>query len=298
MKPIRFEGVYDPTIWKPVEGAEGYFVNMEGKVKGRRGRVLKQQDDKGYCKVCLSGVGHKKVHRLVAEAFIGNIPEGWVVNHIDYIRSNNSVCNLEICSQSYNIKHSQHRRKGLPKRSNIQIVDVSGWALSNLIPDTFVSEDGRVASLSRWGDYRILNQHIHGGYYCIQKVIKGVTYWQSVHRLVAEAFLPNTENLPIVNHLNENKLDNRVENLEWTSAKGNCLHGTKPKRISAAVSKGVIGGNPFMPMIYADSITSAGELLGKSGQSIGKSLRGDYITAYGYTWEWSSKVNLLQYHSS
>lgn len=47
MKPIRFEGVYDPTIWKPVEGAEGYFVNMEGKIKGRRGRVLKGTVDGG-----------------------------------------------------------------------------------------------------------------------------------------------------------------------------------------------------------------------------------------------------------
>lgn len=60
----------------------------------------------------------------------------------------------------------------------------------------------------------------------------GVSKDKYIHRLVAETFLPNSDNLTDVNHINENKHDNRVENLEWSSHVDNCNYGTRNERLS------------------------------------------------------------------
>ena len=62
----------------------------------------------------------------------------------------------------------------------------------------------------------------------------------SVHRLVAQAFIPNPNNLPMVNHKDENPSNNRVENLEWCDAKYNCNYGTRIKRIADKNSRPIV----------------------------------------------------------
>lgn len=68
-----------------------------------------------------------------------------------------------------------------------------------------------------------------------------LSWTMRIHRLVVMTFIPNPENLPQVNHKDENKLNNRVDNLEWCTAKYNNRYGTKLQRISESVSKSLLG---------------------------------------------------------
>ena len=62
---------------------------------------------------------------------------------------------------------------------------------------------------------RILKPEIRRGYYSVDLMKNGKRYKFRVHRLVAEAFVPNPDNLPQVNHKDEDRLNNIVSNLEW-----------------------------------------------------------------------------------
>lgn len=92
-----------------------------------------------------------------------------------------------------------------------------------------VSNWGRVKSL--WfGKEKILQPVKHkNGYLYVSLGRKKII---SIHRLVAEVFIPNPNNLPQINHKDEDKTNNRVENIEWCNCKYNINYGTHNKRVS------------------------------------------------------------------
>jgi hypothetical protein len=102
------------TIWKDVIGYEGHYqVSDSGNVISVKKTTYKFMrlfnNKQGYPRVTLSKNGKMKqvfVHRLVAKAFIGDIPEGYTVNHIDGNKTNNNLSNLEIVTYSENNLHA------------------------------------------------------------------------------------------------------------------------------------------------------------------------------------------------
>jgi hypothetical protein len=88
-----------------------------------------------------------------------------------------------------------------------------------------INREGKIISLHKRHHYKELAQKIdRAGYVTVKLSKKGKDSTQYVHRLIAKTFIPNLFDKPIVNHLNGNKLDNNVDNLEWVNHSENMTH--------------------------------------------------------------------------
>ena len=104
-------------------------------------------------------------------------------------------------------------------------------------PDYLITSHGRVFSL-KYGKMRELKSQINRyGYLSVLFSKNGKQYRKTIHRLVAQAFIPNPENKPEINHIDEDKTNNHVSNLEWMTHKENVNHGTRNERSGKAISK-------------------------------------------------------------
>lgn len=141
-----------------------------------------------------------------------------------------------------------------------------------------------------------MKQFMHDkGYKTVSLTKDGKTKMMFVHRIVAGAFLPNPDNLPMVNHKDEDKTNNFLENLEWCTAKYNCNYGTGIERHARKIRGresekrvAVIQRRPDGTFKRRfSSITEAARFMDGSTSAISKVCKGERSRAYGYLWEYA-----------
>lgn len=113
------------------------------------------------------------------------------------------------------------------------------------------------------------------GYYSVSLSKNNVVKQHLIHRLVAEAYIPNPRNKPQVNHKDEDKSNNALPNLEWMTAKENSNYGTRNKTISKKIYC------VELDKVF-ESLTSASKELGLFNGNISRVCSGRQHTTGGY----------------
>lgn len=185
----------------------------------------------------------------------------------------------------------------------LSLKDMDGevWKMIDGCNTHQISNYGRVKSLerplkNRGGSTRlsktcILKERVYTGYYKVSLFIEGKTKLVSVHRLVAKAFITNPNHYQIINHKNENKLDNRAINLEWCTTKYNVNYGTGKSR--SAMTRIETSGKRInqytkdgeLVMTYL-SATVVEKQTGFSYRGVWSACTGRQLTFQGYIWRY------------
>ena len=170
-----------------------------------------------------------------------------------------------------------------------------------------VSNLGRVMNLNYrgTGKAKLVESFDNGHGYLVVNLSKNEeTKKCYVHRLVAETFLENPNNLPEVNHKDENKTNNFVflnedgsvdkekSNLEWKSHKGNCNHGTRNKRVAKANTNGKRSKKVLQFTLTGEFIREFPSMAectrnGFNQRNVWSCCQGKRKSAYGFRWEYA-----------
>ena len=159
-----------------------------------------------------------------------------------------------------------------------------------------ISNLGRVKSLNynNTGREKIMKPSVDkDGYLFVRLCKNGKVKNFKVHRLVAQAFISNTNNYPQGNHKDENPSNNFVNNLEWCDAKYNSNYGTRTKRVAGKLAKKVLQIDKNTNEIISEfqSIMEVQRQLEISISHISEwcNNKPHHNTAYGYKWKYKEE---------
>jgi hypothetical protein len=154
-----------------------------------------------------------------------------------------------------------------------------------------VSNLGRVKSFHKWkrascpDEYILKSEPNNRGYHQVMLYKDGHRHKFLVHRLVASVFVPNPDNLPHINHIDEDISNNRASNLEWCTPLYNNCYGTAKFRAmitqAIPVSQKLINGQWLATYVSA---SVAQEITGISRKEINACIRRDLDSAGGFIW--------------
>ena len=166
------------------------------------------------------------------------------------------------------------------------LYQVSNFGRVKSLPRTIISQN-HFNFFQKTIKEKILSAPKSAGYPIVTLYKNGVSKIYKVHRLVTETFIPNPNNLSQVNHKDEDKTNNCVENLEWCDSKYNVNYGTRNKRIGEKQSIPVFQYSADGKLIKCwKSASEVQRITGMSQSFITTTCNGKHKLAYGYKWSY------------
>lgn len=260
----------DLEIWKNIEGYTGiYSISNKRRIKRNECEIVESR----------GRVLHLKEH------IFNNKKNGHVSLRIGLKKS------IDVNINDLFYKYFPEKMPTLTKSSEEDWKDIEGFEGSYQVSNK--GNVRRINSLRMKCDIEvhILKPHKckSNGYLTVALSKNGKRYHKTIHRLVANEFLPNPQNLPCINHKDETKTNNNVCNLEWCTYKYNANYGTLQFRRSFnSINKGrsILIEKRDTNGVLLETFPSIAEVarkLGYDSAHISHSIKNNKL-AYGYKW--------------